>query len=354
MKLRALVLAAGLGTRLRPLTDEIPKPLLPVLGRPLICWTLDALAKLGCEAVAVNLHHHGARIPEVLGTDHEGMRLVYSEEQEILGTLGALAPLKGFFAGCEHVVVVNGDSLCRWPLKRLLRAHRRAHRKKDAAVTLLLARRPDPRRFGGGVGIDRRGRVLSLSTADRNRGEVFSRHVFAGAHVMSGKLLERVGREPANFVPELWAPLLEAGRHLQAVVTRRRWYDLGTPERYLHGVLDWARGWGLPRLWRRSWRATETRVAAEARVSASVLEPDVQVAAGARVSRCLLLPGARVEPGAEVRGSILGPGAVLPEGARVEGRLVVPQVQDRPARKGDSLIGGMVYSSLEAAPRRSA
>lgn len=347
MKLRALVLTAGLGTRLRPLTEQVPKPLLPVLGRPLVTWTLDRLRKIGCEAVALNLHHHGEKIPETLGMEHDGMRLVYSEEPEILGTLGALGPLKSFFAGCEHIVVLNGDSLCRWPLKRLLRVHK----GKQAAATLLLARRPDPRRYGGGVGIDRSGRILSLSSRDRDRGEVFSRDVFAGAHVLSGELLDRVGREPAQLVPDLWIPLLEEGRHLQALVTRRRWHDLGTPRRYLAGVLDWARGWGLPRLWRRSWTSPEARVDAEAHISSSVIEAGVEVAAGARVSRCLLLPGALVGADVEVEDSILGPGAVLPEGARVQGRLVVPQIQERPPRKGDSLIGGMVYSNLEAAPR---
>lgn len=286
-------------------------------------------------------------IPETLGTEYEGMRLVYSEEPEILGTMGALGPLRDFFAGCDEILVVNGDSLCRWPLKRLLRTHRRS----GAAASLLLARGADPRRYGGGVGIDRKGRILSLSSKDRDRGEVFSRHVFAGAHVLSGELLDRVGRGPANFVPDLWKPLLEEDRRLQALVSRRRWHDLGTPERYLEGVLDWARGGYPGRWWRRSWRAQEARVADRAKVSASVLEPDVEVAADSRVARCLLLPGSRVGPGVEVRESILGPGAILPKGARVEGRLVVPQIQDQPARKGDSLIGGMVYSSLDAAPR---
>lgn len=347
MALRALVLAAGLGTRLRPLTEDTPKPLLPVLGRPVVTWTLDRLRKLGCEAVAINLHHRGEKIPEALGTEYEGMRLVYSEEPEILGTLGALGPLKGFFADCEQVLVVNGDSLCRWPLKRLLRTHRR----KKATATLLLSRRPDPRSYGGGVGTDRAGRVLSLSSRDRDRGEVFSRHVFAGAHVLAGELLDRVGPEPADFVSDLWIPLLEEGKLVQAVVTRRRWHDLGTPDRYLRGVLDWARGRGLVRLWRRSWIDEEVRVAPDAQIHTSVLEADVVVSARARVQRCLLLPGALIGPEVEVRHSILGPGTVLPEGSRVEGRLVVPQVQDRPPHKGDSVIGGMVYSNLAAAPQ---
>ena len=120
MKIRALVLAAGLGRRLRPLTEDLPKPLLPVTGKPILSWTLERLRAAGCEAVAVNLFHAGERIRERYGDEHEGLPLVYSEEHELLGTLGALAPLRGFFAGCDLVLVVNGDSFCRWPFRELL------------------------------------------------------------------------------------------------------------------------------------------------------------------------------------------------------------------------------------------
>src|SRR5687768_17720631 len=93
-RLRALVLAAGLGTRLRPLTDVAPKPLLPVTGMPILGHTLQQLAAVGCEAAAVNLHHRGDQIRQRFGDSFAGMPLIYSEEPELLGTLGALHPLK--------------------------------------------------------------------------------------------------------------------------------------------------------------------------------------------------------------------------------------------------------------------
>ena len=133
-RLRALVLAAGYGMRLRPLTDVVPKPMLPILGRPVIEQTLTELAAVGCEAAAINLHHLGDAIEEHFGGAFRGMRLVYSREPELLGTLGALGPLREFAAEADLFAVINGDSLCRWPLAKLVRGHR----VSGAAATLLL------------------------------------------------------------------------------------------------------------------------------------------------------------------------------------------------------------------------
>ena len=112
-RLRALVLAAGLGTRLRPLTELVPKPLLPVTGVPILGHTLAQLAALGCEAVAVNLHYLGDQIRQRFGDSFAGMRITWSEEPVLLGTLGAFHPLREFFAAADQVLLINGDSLCR-------------------------------------------------------------------------------------------------------------------------------------------------------------------------------------------------------------------------------------------------
>src|SRR4051812_11891584 len=104
-RLRALVLAAGLGTRLRPLTDLVPKPLLPVTGVPLLGYTLAQLAVLGCEEVAINLHYLGEKIRQRFGPSFAGMRITYSEEPVLLGTLGAFGPLREFFAPADQVLL---------------------------------------------------------------------------------------------------------------------------------------------------------------------------------------------------------------------------------------------------------
>lgn len=342
MRLRALVLAAGLGSRLRPLTEATPKPLLPVAGKPILAWTLDRLVALGCEAVAVNLHHRGDKIRRLFGDDYRGLPLRWSEEEELLGTLGALAPLRSFFAAADLVLVLNGDSLCRWPVKSLVRKHQAS----GAQATLLLAHRPDPEEFGGGVGVSSGGRVVSLFRGDEERGKVEWRRVFAGAHVLSPSLLPRIADEPADFVSDLYLPLLSEGARIGAVVTGRRWHDLGTPRRYLEGALDWCKGSWPWRLWRRRWLSQEASVDRRATVRESAVEAGARIEAGARLERCLVLPGAVVRRGACLRESILGPSSEIPSESWVEGRVVVRRSQAQRAGSGDSLVGEMIFRRL--------
>ena len=344
MRLRALVLAAGLGTRLRPLTDELPKPLLPVHGQPLLGLTLRRLAAAGCEAAAINLHHGASQVRRAFGGEHAGLPLTWSEEPRLLGTLGALGPLAGFFAAADLALIVNGDSLCRWPLAELLRRHLEG----GALATLLLAARADPASFGGGVAVDRAGRVLELRPGGAPRGVLAMlaapaapaapadgrsgaggspparearRRVFAGAHVLSRRLLQRIAASPAppptDFVRDLYEPLLaEQPGCLSSLATRRRWHDLGTPRRYLEAALDWTGARGR-------WISPAAEVSPSAAVRHSNVEAGARVGAGAVVEDSVLLPGARVGAGCEVRGSILGPGAELPAGNHVASELVV-------------------------------
>jgi mannose-1-phosphate guanylyltransferase len=339
-RIRALVLAAGLGTRLRPLTAYTPKPLLPVRGAPILAHTLAQLAASGCEAAAVNLHHLGEQIQQSFGESHAGMPITWSQEPELLGTLGAFHPLKDFFAPADLVLVINGDSLAKWPLRKLIRKHLRS---QDRA-TLLLTSRAAPSAFGGGVGVDRTGQIQSFRPGDAERGEVARRCVFAGAHVFSPKLLGRVGPGKADIVRDLYGPLLQEGERIGSLVTGRRWHDLGTPQRFLEAELDCARGGWPGRLWRRSWISTEAVVAASASVRRSVVEPEARVGEKARVERSVLLPGARIGKGCVVREAILGFGAVIPPGTWVERRIIMPQHAGFSPGLDDSVVGGAVYT----------
>ena len=353
-RVRALVLAAGLGTRLRPLTDSFPKPLLPVAGLPILGHTLAQLAAAGCEAAAINLHFQGEEIRRRFGDELAGMPLSYSEEPVLLGTLGALFPLRDFFAGVDTILLVNGDSLCRWPLRRLLRQHLQ-NRDEGVVATLVLASGADPAWFGGGVGIDRQGRILSFWPGDRLPGspgssEVARRLVFAGTHALDPVLLARVGPGPADIVRDLYVPLLAEGARISSLVTDGSWHDLGTPRRFLDATLDWARAGWPERLWRRSWISPEAAVASGARIRRSAIESGVKVGEKARVEGSVLLPGARVGAGSYLRDVILGAGAAVPPGSWVERRMVTARRDGQPRGLDDSVVGGAVYTPLEAAP----
>ena len=309
LRRRALVLAAGRGERLRPLTATLPKPLLTVAGRPLLAWTLERLRAAGCEAVAINLHHLGSRIRDTFGDRFRGMPLVYSEERELLGTAGALPPLRAFLEQADRVLVVNGDSLCRWPLEILLAAHAR----RQPAATLLLHRKADPRAFGGGVALEedtitafRPGSLAHVSAR---------RHlVFAGAQVLEPELLARIPEGPGDLVTVLYEPLLAEGAPLAAVVTERLWHDLGTPRRYLDGVLDWT--------FRGSTRASRVVKGAEVDASATlrrtIVEAGAQVDAEADLRSCVVMQGAKIGKGVRLNRSVVGPGATISAGTQAE------------------------------------
>jgi mannose-1-phosphate guanylyltransferase len=341
-RLRAVVLAAGLGTRLRPLTDFAPKPLLPVAGLPILGHTLRSLAAVGCEAVAINLHHLGGALRAHFGDSFAGLPITWSEEPEILGTLGALAPLREFLRPADLVLLINGDSLCSWPLLRLLRRHRRG----GAESTLLLTRRADPARFGGGVGIDPAGRVVSFRTGGPAAGAAARRYVFAGAHVFAPELVAAVEARRSDIVADLYQPMLAAGRPIDTLVSARPWHDLGTPQRYLDGVLETVRDGWPGRLVRRSWVASGVALGRRARVRRAAVEAGVEVAEGARVERSVLLPGARVGRGSVLHEAIVGFGAEVPAGTWVERRVVTPRRPGAAPGPGESAVGSMIYTPL--------
>ena len=310
-RLRALVLAAGRGERLRPLTDRIPKPLLPVAGEPIAGFSLRRLAAAGCEAAALNLHHLPEQIRTHFGDLYADMPLVYSRETDLQGTLGALDPLRSFLAESDVILLVNGDSLCRWPLGALVRRHRRS----GADATLLLHSGLDPERFGGGVGVDGDGFVRSFRRARAGEGEV-ARRVFAGAHALSPALLERVPEGPGDIISGLYEPLLAAGGRIASLSTSRRWHDLGTPRRYLDGVLDAISG-----PFGRRAVAPGALVDPGARLQGSVVETSAVVERGASVEDSVLLPGASVAAGARLVRVVLGHGAAVAAGTVLEGVL---------------------------------
>jgi NDP-sugar pyrophosphorylase family protein len=348
LRLRALILGAGRGVRLRPLTDVLPKPMLPILGRPVIEHSLGALAAAGCEAVAINLHHQGELIEERVGGAFQGMRVVYSREPELLGTLGALGPLREFVDQAQLFIVINGDSLCRWPLAGLLRRHRLS----AAAATLLLTARPNPTHFGGGVIVRHDRSIRSLRGGES--GEKEHRVVFAGAHVFAPALLERTavpldGRA-ADFVTDLYEPLLAAGEPLMGFERRQHWHDLGTPERYLEAARNWGLGRWPRRLWRRNWVAPGAVIGDECHLRSSVVERGARVGAGSKVERSLILAGAEIGPGSRLRNVIIGPDVALPKGSTIKRRMVTPARADVASSAFDTVVGGLVYTRFEPRP----
>jgi NDP-sugar pyrophosphorylase family protein len=310
--MKAMVLAAGLGTRMRPLTLLRAKPALPVLNRPLLHWTMEKLARAGVRDVVVNLHHLPQTVVDAVGSGRRfGLRVRYAEEPVVLGTGGGPRAVRGLF-GDEPLLIVNGDVLFDVDLRRLLAVHRAS----AARATLALRRNPPPYAYSPVV-TDRRGRVLSIAGRPAPaRGRV---SMFASVHVMDPALLERLAPGPSDSVRDLYFPLLAEGEHLQGVHTRGAWYDFGRPALYRDAQLRLVPGRGRDR----SLVSPRARVSATASVRRSVAGA-ARVGGSARVVRSVLWDGAVVEPGASAVRAIVAEGGVVRAGERAEDVIVLP------------------------------
>ncbi len=336
------MLAAGLGSRLRPLTLFLPKVLLPICGEAVTGHTLRQLARLGCESAVLNLHHLGDAVSEHFGPTYHGLPITYSLEEVIQGTLGALYQQRDNLAQAELVLLVNGDTLCMWPWKAMIRKHLRS----GADATILLHRKRPQEALGGPVGVDARGAVVQLRDAEPV-GEVTRRHIFAGAHILAPHLLDRIEERPSDIVGDLYIPLLKDKGRIHSVITARKWHDLGTPERYLQAGLDWARRRKIPGFGSGGVVSSLAEIDDTAVLQRAIIEASAVVRGEARIEDSVLLPGAIVPDGCTIRGSIIGPGVELPAAAKIERRMVTRVLSGCQPGVRDSVMGDLVYTPME-------
>jgi len=335
--MKAMVLAAGLGLRMRPLTLLRAKPALPVLDRPLMQFTLERLARAGVRDVVVNLHHLPESVVEALGPGRRyGLRIHYSREPEILGTGGGPRAVRDFF-GREPFLLVNGDVFFDFDLRALVARHLAS----GAVATLALRPQPDARSYSPVV-TDRRGRILSI--AGRPRARRGTRSMFASVHVLDPRLLERLPAGRSDSVRDLYLPLLAEGAHLAGVRCSGAWYDFGRPSLYRDAQLRMLRGRGRGQV----LVGSGARVASAAAVRRSVLGARSRVAKGARVERSVLWPDAVVEAGARVTRSIVTTGGVVRAAERAEDVIVLPlEALGTGDRVGVERHGDMAWVGIE-------
>lgn len=221
----AFILGAGLGTRLKPLTDRCPKPLLPVGGRPLITYAMDHLASAGVERFIVNTHHlPGAYDRAFPDRTWRGRPITFRHEPVLLDTGGGLKNIADLLTGDARLVVYNGDILTDLPLAPLFEAHRR----RGAEVTLALRSTGTPLN----VDVDARGDVCDMRGLLGVPG--VKRCLFAGIYVVETVFLDPLpAGEVLSIVPALVERLRRRpGSVAGVVLDHGRWQDIGTPEAY--------------------------------------------------------------------------------------------------------------------------
>ena len=323
--MKAMVLAAGLGTRMRPLTELRAKPVLPVLNRPLLHWTLESLARAGVSEVMVNLHHLPATVRKALqGGRDFGLRVRYSNEPEILGTGGGPRKVRRFF-GDEPFLLVNGDVLFGFDLDLLVQRHHAT----GARATLALLPNPDPERYGPIV-TGPRGQVRSLVGLPAPATGTVS--MFAGVHVMDPALLDRLQPGPSDSVRNLYAPVVAEGGKIQGLRMEGFWYDLGTPELYVRAQVELLRR-GLLVERQGSLVHPTAVVHPGARLHGAIIGEGATVAAGAVVERSVLWERATIGARASVVDSVVATSSHVEPGASLRGAVVMPWSKGTPVAR---------------------
>jgi mannose-1-phosphate guanylyltransferase len=318
---RAILLCAGKGVRFRPVTDALPKPLLPFLNVSLVSAHLRRLQEAGVGEVAINLHHLGDQIQSDLRHQAANLpKLTFFAEPQILGTAGALRNAAAFLSS-EDFLVVNADTAIAPDFARLFSSHRDSGR----AATLLVTHNRDPQHY-------------TPLQAEGDRITAFGVHgphplLYTGVCVLSPRLLTRIPAGETALVRHVWQPLLDEGREELGLLFHHGPYaDLGRPGDFLRASLEALdRGGAFP----------EGAGNFDERLRVLVREPPAGFDASDSV-----LGMVRVEPGASIRRSAVWDGISIGAGARLSDCLVarghVPAGSDYAKALLWSAVGGEV------------
>jgi mannose-1-phosphate guanylyltransferase len=308
--MNAFVLAAGFGTRLQPLTDTMPKPLVPVLNVPSLCYSLFLLKEAGIRKAIINIHHHTESLRRFFGQhDFGSLEIVLSEEREILGTGGGLKKCESLLDDGDFVLI-NSDIISDMNLRALIETHRRS----GCGGTLSLYKTPLAAQIGH-IGV-RNGRVLDF----RNRRDtgLGSSFIYTGTAVFTPEIFRHLKTEYSGIVETGFLGLVD-NEGLAFFEHRGLWQDIGTlPNFYRTNLDDNLRILQLAERMKHEISlfprmvSENASINLDARVSNSVIGAGCTIADGAVVDHSVLLPGKTVESGEVIRNAIAAPGVRIP------------------------------------------
>jgi NDP-sugar pyrophosphorylase family protein len=305
--MKAILLAGGKGTRLRPLTVHTPKPIVPIFDRPFLQYQIDLLRQLPeIDEVILSLNYQPRRVEEVFGEGRDyGIRLRYVVEPIPLGTAGAVKYAEEFLD--DSVVVFNGDVLTAIDLPSVVRCHR----ERKARATIVLTPVDNPCAYGL-VETDAEGNV-SRFLEKPSPDQITCNTINAGIYVLEPDTFDRIPSHTAWSIERSYFPsLVERGDTFVAYVYEGYWIDIGTPEKYRQVHHDIMRG------------TFATDPFADGSATQIIVSPDARVEPGATIEGpCFIDRGVVVKTGARVGPfSVLGPQCHVEEGAVVEGSIV--------------------------------
>ncbi len=304
--MRAIILAAGLGTRLRPLTNHLAKPAVPFLNRPLVRHAVEFLERAEIEAAVVNLHYLPDTVREAVGRPR--MDIHFSYEPQILGTAGALRKAEGFLRGSDDdFVVINGKIYFEQDLTEAIRFHR----ERKNLVTLVLVSCPADESFNP-VRLDRNDNVLGFGPPGDDAS--FSRAcVFTGIHILSTEVLDSVPEGFSDTVRDVYPRLISQGRAVRGFVSDAYWSEASTPSRYLESSFEVLRRRGLVRL-------SDSSAVPDS--GSFVLGRSVEVGARTRLDRVIAWDFVKIGADCVLRDVIIATRSEIPPGTQLERAVV--------------------------------
>lgn len=230
--MKAFVMAAGAGTRLRPLTFAIPKPMVPVVNKPVLGYTLDNLKQHGIYQVILNLHHHPEMIREYFGDGKKnGMKIKYSHEQELLGTAGGVKKMEKFFD--STFLVMSGDGLTDIDLTMAIKYHR----KKRALATMVLKEIDTKFEYGVTL-LGSSGRIKKFIEKPK-WSDVFANTVNTGIYIFEPEVFRYIPKNTFyDFGSQLWPDLLKRKKRIFGYKMNEYWTDVGNLAEYRRGIHD--------------------------------------------------------------------------------------------------------------------
>src|SRR5215211_7832918 len=345
--MRAMILAAGLGTRLRPLTYVMPKPVAPVLNRPIVAWIAELLREHGFEQVVTNLSYLPEQIREVLGDGSSfGLRISYSEESEPLGTAGGVGKVRDFLSETDSFLIISGDALTDIDLSGMRDAHD-ANVAAGAIATLATKRVEDTTQFGVAI-TDADGRIQGFQEKPQPA-EALSDLANCGIYMFSSEIFDHFPppdhrtpagdeNQPEGFVDwamDVFPALLDGDVPFHSHEIDAYWNDIGSVSEFVQGNVDaltGAVGVDPPGAQVREG----VYAGAGSEVDAVKVKPPVLIGEGCELHAGVDLHGpvvigdrCRIGPSAMVRDAVVLSGAEVPAGALIVGGLYGVEA-DRP------------------------
>ncbi|TDI11211.1 MAG: NDP-sugar synthase [Acidobacteria bacterium] len=329
--MKGMILAAGLGTRLHPLTDFRAKAAVPFLNRPLIHYAWELLAGAGLQEIMINSHHLPHSIEAAvqdLGT--EGQKtpsILFSHETERLGTAGAIGKVRDFLAG-DTFVVCSGKIYFEQELDQAIGFHQ----ETESLVTLVLVPYSDEYSYNP-VFLDDQNNITGFGPTETGT-HPDQPHVFTGVHILDPKILDFIPAGPSETVNDLYPRFIQEGYRVQGFVSKAYWCECSTPQRYLMRSLEVLQNRGLDNL-----------IEGEASpLCQGVVAPrSVQIDGSSVVKDSVLWDDVKVGPNSSISGVIVTNGVTLGPETHLENAIVTPLPEkteplQAAQRVGDSLI----------------